>query len=570
MVVRNRAIRTNKRGSLVRRFSRTSLRVALAAGLALVAVACGSDDSDSAVQVTTTVAEGGVTDTTEAAPVEEAPPCEATVPGSQLNVGVYVPTGSLDPLRTSGALVGGTDLAAIYDVLMRWDEETGEWVPHVAESLEPNGDYTEWTLTLREGVTYANGDPLLAEHVLANMSRLLGPGANASRGLIARVDLENSTVVDERTLVIKLFQPWVQFAYLLGDAAGMVVNPALGSELDASDISVISNDPNGAGVGPYTVEKFTPGESPYLVLKARSDYWGGPVCIETINMVYIVADRPKFEALELGELDLAFLRTADVIADARSTGDYTEAFYLQSAGEVILINNGVGNHTPVTADKRFRQAVNLAIDPAVISQRAYNGELLESKGLIDERSTYFSGVAGVSPDLDAARALVDELKSEGWDGTIRFNCRDTNANLPVAIVASLEAVGMTVDATITDQNSSIGAVIQKDFDMACWGWNISDSALYRQIGFNFRSDSPSNRVGYSNSAFDAAIDEMFAAADTEARRQAIRKMSELFNEDVPSVVFAAVEEGYAISGRVAGIVPTQQTVILLGKAYLVS
>jgi peptide/nickel transport system substrate-binding protein len=287
-------------------------------------------------------------------------------------------------------------------------------------------------------------------------------------------------------------------------------------------------------------------------------------------MVYITSDQPKLEALDLGELDLAFLRTANVIADARASGQYSEAFFLQSAGEVILINNGVGTHTPVTADKRFRQAVNLAIDSSVISERAFGGELLESKAFIDERSTYYSGVAGTSADPDAARALVDELKAEGWDGSIRFNCRDTNANLPVAIVASLEAVGMTVEATVTDQNSSIGAVIQKDFDMACWGWNISDSALYRQIGFNFRSDSPSNRIGYSNPDMDAAIDEMFAAPDREARTNAIAKMSEIFNEDVPSVIYAAVEEGYAISDRVAGIVPTQQTVLLLGDAYLVS
>ena len=559
----------------MRKLRRSSLRVALATSVLITVVACGSDDGDDgAAEVATTGA--ATTGDSTSTPVTEAPAeveteaCEATVPGSELNVGVYVPTGSLDPLRTSGALVGGTDIAAIYDVLMRWDSATGEWVPHLAESLEPNADFTEWTLTLREGVTYANGEPMLAEHVLYNMRRLLGPGANASRGLIARVDLDNSTVVDERTVTLKLYSPWVEFGYLLGDAAGMVVNPSLGDAVDASDVTLISTDPNGAGAGPYTVEKFAPGESPYLVLKAREDYWGGPVCIETVNMVYITSDQPKLEALQLGELDLAFLRTANVIAEARASGEFSEAFFLQSAGELLLINNGVGTYTPVTTDKRFREAVNLALDPAVISERAFGGEMLESKGLIDERSTYYSGIAAIEPDPEAARALVDELKGEGWDGKIRFNCRDTNANLPVAIVASLEAVGMTVEATITDQNSSIGAVIQKDFDLACWGWNISDSALYRQIGFNFRSDSPSNRMGYSNPAIDAAIDEFFAAPDVESRRAAIAKMSEIYNEDLPGAIYAAVEEGYAISDRVAGIVPTQQTVLLLGDAYLVS
>ena len=564
------------------------------AAFALLAAACGGDDDGGADDLTdaptTAVDEpaddpadepadepgddpadepGDEVDEPGDDPVAGDGPCDATVPGSELNLGVFVPIGSLDPLLASGALVGGTDLAAIYDTLMRWDADTNTWVPHVAESLEPNDDYTEWTLTLRDGVNYANGDPLLAQHVLDNMERMLGPGANASRGLIARVDLENSEAVDDSTVVFQLFKPWVEFGYLLADAPGMVVNPALGGEVDDADVSVISNDPNGAGVGPYVVEQYSPGESPYLVLTARDDYWGGPVCIETVNMVYIVADQPKLEALDLGEIDLAFLRTANVIAEARDSGQYDEAIFLQSAGETLLINNGVGTHTDVTADPRFRQAVNLAIDPEVISDRAFGGELLGTKSLIHEDSTFYSGVSGVEADLDEASALVEELKAEGWDGTVRFNCRDTNPNLPVALVASLEAAGMDIDATVTDQVSSITAVVTQDYDIACWGWTISDSAVYRQLDFNFRSDSTSNRMGYANPAMDDAIDALFAGEDLDARRAAIATMSEIFNDDIPSVVYAAVEEGYMISDRVAGIVPTQQTVLLLGGAYMV-
>ena len=90
---------------------------------------------------------------------------------------MYSPTPSLDPLQGSGALAGGTDVLALYDSLMRWDSDTNEWVPHVAESLESNADFTEWTLTLRDGVTYSNGDPMVAQDVLDNLTRMTGPGA---------------------------------------------------------------------------------------------------------------------------------------------------------------------------------------------------------------------------------------------------------------------------------------------------------------------------------------------------------------------------------------------------------
>ncbi len=570
--------------------------VALAAAAAIALGACGGDDSGSddttaTTAATETTAAGGAdttsaattapaADTTTTAPAAattttEAPAsggedCTETVPGSVLNFGVYSPTPSLDPLQGSGALAGGTDVLALYDSLMRWDADTNEWVPHVAESLESNADFTEWTLTLRDGVTYSNGDPMVAQDVLDNLTRMTGPGRNASRGMIARVDLANSSAPDDQTVVFKLFKPWSNFGYLLADAPGMVVNPEVGAALDSAGVSVISNDPTGAGVGPYSVEKWAPGESPYLVLKARPDYWGGAPCIETINLINIPQDQPKFESLQLGELDVAFLRTQNVIEDARATGDYDEEFALQSAGVTLIINQGVGAFNPIAQDVRFRQAVFAALDPESISQRAYGGELLIQNGFIHPDSIWYTeGAPEPERSMDTAKSLVEELKGDGWDGKIRLICPDTNADAPVAYEAALEAAGMDVDLQISDTNTHIAAVaVNKDYDMACWGLNISDSAIWRQIGFNFASDSASNRIGYQNPDFDAAIDELYAAPDDDARRGAVLEMSEIYAQDVPVAVVGAVEEGIMIDKSVSGIIQTQQTMFMFQDASI--
>ena len=441
---------------------------------------------------------------------------------------MYAPASSLDPLQVSGALVGGTDMAALYDVLMRWNPDTNEWDPHVAESLTPNADFTEWTLKLRPNVTYSNGDPLKAQDVLDNMTRMMGAGRNASRGMIARVDLANSTAPDDSTVVFKLLKPWSNFGYLLGDAPGMIVNPAVGAAMDSAGVSVISNDPTGAGVGPYTVEKWAPGESPYLVLKARPDYWGGAPCIETINFINIPLDQAKLDSLKLGELDAAFLRTQNVIEDARDSGDYDELMALQSAGVGLLINQGVGTFNPIGQDVRFRQAVQAALDPTRSrSGRTAASSLCRTASSTRTRPGTPAGAPEPERSMDTAKSLVDELKAGGWDGKIRLICPDTNADAPVAYEAALEAAGMDVDLQVTDTNTHIAAVaVNKDYDMACWGLNIADSSIWRQIGFNFASDSPSNRMGYKNADFDAAIDELYAAPDDDARRAAVLEMSD--------------------------------------------
>jgi len=166
--------------------------------------------------------------------------------------------------------------------------------------------------------------------------------------------------------------------------------------------------------------------------------------------------------------------------------------------------------------------------------------------------------------------LVEELKGEGWDGNIRLICSDTVPDAALAYEASLEAAGMNVDLQVTDTNTHIAAVaVNIDYDLACWGFALSDSALTRQVASNFGSQPP-NRIGYSSPAFDAAIDALFAAEDADAARDAVLTMSELYADEVPVAIVGAVEEGIMVRDNVTGIVPTQQSVFLLQDATVTS
>src|SRR5690606_8855574 len=138
----------------------TQRTMALAVACALLVVSCGGDGSDGASApaeadaAATTAASGtaseepsttddgqasGPDDTTidaesTASPHERHTPprCDAPVPGSEPTFGVYAPATGLDPTMSSGALVGGHELAAVYDVLFRFDFESNEYIPHLA------------------------------------------------------------------------------------------------------------------------------------------------------------------------------------------------------------------------------------------------------------------------------------------------------------------------------------------------------------------------------------------------------------------------------------------------------
>ena len=201
--------------------------------------------------------------------------------------------------------------------------------------------------------------------------------------------------------------------------------------------------------------------------------------------------------------------------------------------------------------------------------------MIQSRGLFAPDSIFYSGIPELQPDPAEAARLVEELKSEGWDGKVRLHMPDPNPDLPIAIEASLEAVGMDVDLLVTDTTTQITAIaVDRNYDMGGWGWNISDSSFYQNLTVTL-GRSPSamgtaegNRIGFINSEVDQAILDLFAAPDLAARQAVAKRLAEIFAEEVPSVTYGAIEEGYVYSPKVRGIQATQQSVILLHKAYL--
>ena len=180
------------------------------------------------------------------------------MPGTQIDYGTFAPNRAFDPTRSSGALVGGTEIAAVYDVLFIFDPETAEIVPHLAESLEPNEDFTQWTLTLRKGITYSDGTPLTAQLVSDNINRYCKKGVtNTSGGFLQFIT--DRTVVDDLTLEMTLSTPITEMGLIFADEPGMIVNTnAIGDDIDAFGVQ----PPDAAGLGPYVVERNIPGEEP--------------------------------------------------------------------------------------------------------------------------------------------------------------------------------------------------------------------------------------------------------------------------------------------------------------------
>jgi peptide/nickel transport system substrate-binding protein len=525
--------------------------------MATLGVACGDDGggTDEEGASTTTVAAVDSTTSTTSAPEQ----CDASRTGGMLRFGEFLPNPlGLDPATPAGArgVLGGTTMAALYDTLLRFDPSTGSYEPHAAESFSSNDDATEWTVKLRAGVHFGSGNPLTSAAVKASIARHQDPARLSSvKGFVDSI--ADIATPDDLTVVFRLTEPWGGFPWLLAGEVGMITDPAVVAERGDK----FATNPAGAGIGPFELVSYVPGEE--TVLRSKPDYWGGSVCIDELRFVHLQGAAATYQALRSSTIDVAFLREAPVIADARDDG---MEMYVnpQNVGAILWLNN---RPDAPTSDPRVRQAVAAAIDPALVDQRAAGGEGMPTSALIGKSSRFYDGGEGPQPDLETAKRLVAAVRGEGvWDGSLRLLCNNIppSPDLMLSVETQLRAAGIDAKTELlpnTSQRSQEGS-----FDLLCSGVNVSDAAPY--IGLTQVTSTGRNISKYQNPEMDALVKKLKAAQSDDETKAALAQIQALWNETLPGVVLGVTEEAIVWADRVHGLRFSQESLALFDTAFV--
>ena len=522
--------------------------------LLLGTTACGDDAGKTNADATPSTASGTSTSTTLQPEV-----CTADRAGGSVTFGEFIAPTALDPAATTGAkgVIGGAEDSAIYAALMRYDPATGKFEPWVAQSLTTNANASEWTLKLRSGVVFGNGDPLTAAAVKASIQRIGDPALRSSNASFL-ANIADMTVIDDATLVFKLTAPWGSFPTFLAGEGGMIVNTKVATAAGATFATM----PKGAGVGPYEPVKFTPSEE--IVLQAKPNWWGGPVCIQQLRFIRLNGAQATYDALKAGTVDVAFLREPAPIAQARDD-KYSVFVNSQNAGAMLFINN---RPNAPGADLRVRQAIALRIDPAAINQRGYGGKGVPTSALIGPKSIWYGGLTGTAYDPAKAKQTLQQVVGEGkYDGALRLLCPDTPSSRDIALTieTQLTLTGFKVSSTFMPTITA--AMNDGNFDTACNGMNLSDNAPDIALSQQFTTKG-SARTAFKNSDFDAAVERLKAANGEVAVKAALKDVQDLWNQQIPSVVFGVTDEAIASSTKIKGLRYTQDTNVIFDKAYL--
>lgn len=475
--------------------------------------------------------------------------------GGVATFAAYSEPAVLDPAQTIVAgSTGGVEMAAIYDVLMRWDGETNTVVPQLAESMEANGDHTEWTLDLRSGVEFSDGTPLDAEAVVWSLERYAEAGADEA--MLWSDNVRRTTAVDDDTVLFELERPWPTFDYMLTTGPGMVV--------------ARSSDQGGGftpiGAGPFTLAAQRPSEE--IVLDANPGYWGGTPHLEQVRIAFLGDPAAVQDSFDGGSADLAFLRDSDRVEEELEQ-QTAGMLSMVALGSVAVINatEGRAGHDP-----RVRQAMALAIDPELISQRAYGGAGVASNAIFPDYSTWHTDVQPLPVDPDEARRLLDEAKADGFDGRISYVDGSDKASraTAVAVEASLEAVGFDVEVKLarTIQEQIITVAVDRDYDLAGWGISWREAGPFGRMFATLHSEGNLSVGMPTGPELDALFADFQVAETTEEQRSVMGRIQEEWNQQVPAVVFGPTSELVAFGERMRGVVGTTNSMVLLHDAWL--
>ena len=107
------------------------------------------------------------------------------VEGGKITYGLEGKTTNFCLPRAQLAISGIVVVEAVYDTLMRPTRDPNTYVPYLAKSVTPNADFTEWTITVRDGITFQDGNPLNADAVKQNIDSWRGTGPVSNVLLLA-------------------------------------------------------------------------------------------------------------------------------------------------------------------------------------------------------------------------------------------------------------------------------------------------------------------------------------------------------------------------------------------------
>ena len=473
--------------------------------------------------------------------------------------------GTLNPYTYISGFPGWNLLMLQYDSLMQLDAD-GIPQPWLASGVTVSDDLTEYSVTLVEGVTFHDGQPLTAADVAFSVDYYVN-NPEASRFARDFSGVADVVVSDDHNLTFVLSRPNAGFDLVaLADAPIIPTHVWESVELPSEHDFGHTN----IGTGPYKLVEYVEGQS--YRFEANPDYFRGAPAVEELVVVVFADDAGAQAAIRTGEVDVIFERIPPEqigLLDAQDPLDVV----LGPEFTTQMINYDASKRP--FDDVAVRQAINLAMNRQDIVDTVYLGAAtVGSPGWIHpEHRSYNPSIVPVY-DPAAANALLDEAgyaDSDG-DGVREFDGQPMSfeiiTNSPDSLrlriaeltVEMLSAIGIetsvaSVETATWEQAVWPGFDVNngRNYDIAMWGWSAPVQADPLRLPWLVHSTTASgflNLTGFGNAELDALSEALPVEPNPAERIAILLRMQEIIADELPFVLLLYPDGAYVYDSGV--------------------
>ncbi|HLU46067.1 MAG TPA: ABC transporter substrate-binding protein [Natronosporangium sp.] len=502
-------------------------------------------------------------------------------PDAVIRVGVAEPTTLLPTAATSPA--DAQILAALFTPLVGFDD-AGRPFPWAAESIVPSPDNRVWTIRLREGYTFHNGEPVTSDRYLAAWNyTAYRPNQQPNNYYFAPIagyealnppegtkptatTLAGLAKIDDRTFTVTLREPSGEFPAMLA-APAFYPLPSAAFHADGRLVANFATAP--IGNGPFQLwGSWQRGQSVEVTRYDR--YPGERPRVGGVTFVGYREAEQAYADLRAGKVDLITTLPEEQVDPAMA--DLGDRILRPLSGRVQFL--AFPSHEKQWRDARLRQAVSMAID-----RDALVNHLFPETG-VPARSFVPPVVPGARPDTcgqacqfnpDAAYELYQEAGGPATL-TISYNTDRDHQRGMTEVCAQLAAnLGVKCTARPAGQFTELVSEVtdQKPVGLLRMGWSQEYPSMAAYLGPLFTSTGSANLAGYQNPEVDTLVGSGIAAL-SEAEALAAYQLAEAaVAADLPVIPLWFERHALAHSPRLRWVTVTGAGVVDLRRLEVI-
>lgn len=451
---------------------------------------------------------------------------------------------SLDPSKQGYILTRMQVIETLLNV-----DQNGNITPGLASEWTVSDNGLDWTLTIKDGVTFHDGTPMDIEAVVNSLNQSL-----AKHGTLGKASIKSIDALGNNQVVFQLNESYVAFPALLTNYSTAIVAPS--SFKEDGQVETLY------GTGPYEMANFQP---PHKLLVKRFDgYWGDNANIPFAS--YLTGHRAESRILQAksGEADIVFTLDPSMLPQLDGADQVNVHSNLIPRTLFVKLNNG----HPFLKETEARKALSMAIDRSGIAKNVLYAEGSETAQLLPSSMSkwYLDGVTNQEYDLSEAKALLAGL---GWelneagvlerDGKpfrltlITYADRPELATVATAIQAQWAELGVDLKVDITNSSMIPAGHTDGSLEVALIARNfgfIADPLPIISTDFS-NGGGDWGTMNWQNADVDAAIAELVQTQDAEKSLMLSQKVAKAIHDDYPVLPIASYSQHTSVNSRVA-------------------